>query len=232
MKTIILFGENVSAELHPHLKEVYADKTLTRTSIVNSWQLETASAIYDVANCRLPAGASLVEIEWLQQDETKRRRATFNARIRYADPTGEGFGQTLARIIERMKISQTPKAAGSRNYTHKEFMALAQAKHKDLAKVWMALAGDDVVAHDAAILWVKLQSWREVALKLRKKNGKPYSPEGARRAAHRFYDVVAGPGIITSDESLRDYYTREGNIAQRKHGDDLRAEVDAELTQS
>jgi len=117
-------------------------------------------------------------------------------------------------------------------YTKTEFLKLAQAKHKELAQVWQAKAGDDVVAFEAATLWVTLQSWRAVGRALRKKTGKVYSPEGARKAARRFYDVVAGPGKITSDESARAYYTREGRDTQRHHADNIRDEVDDELTQS
>jgi len=208
MKTIKLFGKDVPAELHHHLRSVYADDTLTRTIRHNTWQLETAAAVYDVTNCHLPEGASLVEIAWLPMDKGKRSKATFNAKIEYANPDGEGYGETLARIIERGK-KPVPTSGAQVVFTHKEFSKLAQAKHKELAQVWQARAGDDVVAFEAATLWVTLQSWRAVGKALHKNTGKTYSPEGARKAARRFYDVVVGPGKITSDESARAYYTRE-----------------------
>lgn len=117
-------------------------------------------------------------------------------------------------------------------YTRAEFIKIAQARHKDLAKIWQAKAADDEIAFQAATFWVTLQSWKKVGQKIRKPNGEHYSPEGARRAAQRFYEVVAGHGKITSEESLRDYYTREGRYAQRNHADTLRGEVDDQLTQS
>lgn len=124
------------------------------------------------------------------------------------------------------------RLAQPNRYKRAEFIRLAQAKNKELAQIWMAKAGDDVVAFEAAMLWAKLQSWREVGKLLHKKTGKVYSAEGARKAAQRFYDVVAGPGKVTSNESLRDFYTREGCAAQRRHDDNIRGEVDAKLTPS